>query len=666
MKEIVGEMIRFGTDTIRDLDQSLQLEWLETNGLGGFACSTIVGANTRRYHGLLVGAARPPVGRCVLLSKVEEQLESDAQTVDLATSVYAGDIVHPQGYLNLVEFRLDPWPVMTYELDEVTLEKAVTMRHGYNQTIIAYRLAAATAPCHLSVRPLIAGRDYHHLQRARGNLNTELQSNSASFVIQPYEESSKLFVTYPSGQLWPDGLWYYDYLYYRERDRGLDCTEDLYSPGVIRWTITPGETVYLCASTQPLDSFDPETWIEAERQRRAALVAALPERDEFGRTLARAADQFLVRRKISTSQRHSIIAGYPWFTDWGRDAMIALPGILLATGRFAEAKSVLHSFAETTEHGLLPNSFDDNGNGAGYNTVDAALWMSIAAHRYTAATGDTDFLAGVLYPALTGIIDWYCRGTWFGIHVDDDGLLVAGNEQTQLTWMDADPGSGPVTPRHGQAVEINGLWYNALRIAADFGAKLGQPEAAAEFTARAEQAHESFNRLFWSPELGYLYDCVTDGQSDASLRPNQLIALALPYDLVSRDQAARILRHVADRLLTPYGLRTLALDNPGYQGRYFGDQHARDSAYHQGTVWPWLLGPYISAYVKVHGLGDKTKHHLRQLLQPLREHLNQAGLGSISEIFDGDPPHYPRGCIAQAWSVGELLRCWVEYQLFET
>ena len=658
-------MIRFGTDTICDLDKALQLEWLETNGLGGFASSTIVGVSTRRYHGLLVAATRPPVGRRVLLAKVEEQLESNARTFALATSVYAGAIVHPQGYLNLVEFRLDPWPVMTYQLGDVTLEKAVTMRYGHNQTIIAYHLAAAAAPCRLSVRPLIAGRDYHHLQHAHGQLDAQLHRDATSFTIQPYDESSQLAMTYPKGQLWPDGLWYYDYLYYRERDRGLDCTEDLYSPGVIRWTITPGETVCLCASTEPPDSFDPESWLEAERQRRARLVADLPEQDEFARTLSCAADQFVVRRQVKGQQRHSIIAGYPWFADWGRDAMIALPGILLATHRFDEARSVLQTFAEATEQGLLPNTFDDTGSGAGYNTVDAALWMFIAAHRYIAATGDTEFLADLLYPALAEIIDWHCRGTRFDIRVDDDGLLSAGSEHTQLTWMDADPGTGPVTPRHGKAVEINGLWYNALRIAAEFAQSVGQADAAADFSARAHQVGNSFPRAFWSAELGYLYDCITAGQPDAALRPNQVIVLSLPYNLVSKDQAAQILWHVGEKLLTPYGLRTLAPDNPDYRGQYSGDQHTRDSAYHQGTVWPWLLGPYISAYVKLHGLSDETRQYLRDLLKPLREHLQQAGLGSISEIFDGELPHYPRGCIAQAWSVGELLRCWIEFELSE-
>ena len=302
-------MIQFGSDTISDLDQSLQLEWLETNGLGGFASSTVAGANTRRYHGLLVAATRPPGGRRVLLSRVDEQLETDDRHFDLATNVYVGDVIYPRGYLNLVEFKLDPWPVMTYQLGDVTLVKSVTMRHGHNQTIISWHLAQANAPCSLSVRPLVAGRDYHHLQSASGALNAQVQIDSDSFAIQPYDADSTLTLTYPQGQFWPDGLWYYDYLYHRERDRGLDCTEDLYSPGVIRWTLPPGEIVYLCASTGPLDGCQPEAWLEAEHQRRAQLVAHLPPQDEFGRAQTRAADQFVVRRPQASEEGRTIIAG---------------------------------------------------------------------------------------------------------------------------------------------------------------------------------------------------------------------------------------------------------------------------------------------------------------------------------------------------------------------
>ncbi len=361
------------------------------------------------------------------------------------------------------------------------------MRHGYNQTIISWHLAQANAPCSLSVRPLIAGRDYHHLQSASGALNSRLHADSGSFTIQPYDVDSALTLTYPRGRFWPDGLWYYSYLYHRERDRGLDYTEDLYSPGVIQWTLRPGETVYLCASAEPLDTCRPEAWREAERQRRAQLVAHLPPEDELGRALTRAADQFVVRGPQGGEEGRTIIAGYPWFGDWGRDTMISLPGLLLVAGRFDEAKSVLCAFAETTEEGLVPNTFDKSGSGASYNTVDAALWMFIAAHRYIKATADRQFLGDLLYPTLCEIISWYQRGTRFDIYVDDDGLLSAGNEQTQLTWMDADPGDGPVTPRHGKAVEINALWYNALRIAANFADELGQPEEAARFANCAEQ-----------------------------------------------------------------------------------------------------------------------------------------------------------------------------------
>ena len=657
-------MIQFGPEILHDLDRALQLEWLETNGLGGFASCSVAGASTRRYHGVLVAATRPPGGRRVLLPRLEEQLSCDGATYDLATSVYQGDVIHPHGYLNLVDFRLDPWPVMTYQCGDSTVVKSVMMRHGLNQTLVAYQLAAASAPCRLSVRPLVAGRDYHHLQTARGDLNAEWHGDAQSLVITPYDEQSQLALSFPHGQFWPDGLWYYGYLYQRERERGLDYAEDLYSPGVITWLVTPGTTVYLCAATDLPDSWEPEQWLAAERDRRSALVAYLPATDEIGRTLSLAADQFVVRRWSRDRENWSIIAGYPWFTDWGRDTMVALPGLLLATGRPDEAKSVLQTFAETAQEGLLPNVFDDSGAGAAYNTVDASLWMFVAAYRYLAATRDREFLAAVLYPVLLDIIDWYRRGTRFDIRVGDDDLLSAGNEATQLTWMDADPGTGPVTPRQGQAVEVNALWYNALSVGAELARSLGDARRAADLAASARRTRTSFERAFWCPELGYLYDCVTGGQPDRSLRPNQIIALALPHDLLNREQAQSVLQHVTEKLLTPYGLRTLAPDSPGYRGRYIGDQYSRDRAYHQGTVWPWLLGPYMDAYVKLHGLNDTTRHYLRELTGPLCAHLHEAGLGSVSEIFDGDPPHYPRGCLAQAWSVGELLRCWIEYGLF--
>lgn len=657
-------MIRFGAETTQDLDTALQLEWLETNGTGSFASSTIIGANTRRYHGLLVAATRPPVGRRVLLSKIDDRLRIVGDTFELSTNIYEG-AVHPHGYQHLVEFRLDPWPVMTYQLGSAVLIKSVFMRYCYDAAVISYHLAEADSPCWLLARPLVACRDYHHLQQAQADFDPHLDVQPGQLTMQPYDESSQVVLNYPGGQFWADGLWYYSFHYPQERQRGLDCTEDLYSPGEIAWLINPEETVCLCAARYPPQQVQPQQWAEEERERRRRVVAGLPANDEFGRALTAAADQFVVRRDVAGHPRASIIAGYPWFTDWGRDTMIALPGLLLATGRYEEARLVLSAFAGATDQGLIPNVFTDTGDGAVYNTADATLWLFVAAHRYFQATGDLDFIAKVLMPVFIDIVDWHLKGTRFNIRVDDAGLLSAGDETTQLTWMDVKVGNWVVTPRHGKPVEINALWYNALRILADFAEKLNNPGLAQKYRELAEDTKTRFQQTFWSHQHGYLYDCVRGEYQDAALRPNQVIALALPYPLLPDNQAREVLEKVEEALLTPYGLRTLAPRSAGYAGRYGGDQVARDGAYHQGTVWPWLLGPYISAYFALHGVSAEAKQYVRDLLAPLRQHLGKAGLGSISEIFDGDIPHAPRGCIAQAWSVAEILRCWTEYQLFE-
>jgi len=656
-------MIRFGAEGSQDLDQTLQLEWLETNGTGSFASSTIIGAHTRRYHGLLVAATQPPVGRWVLLSKLDDRLRIAGDTFDLSSNIYAGAI-HPVGHQHLVEFRLDPWPVMTYQVGTAVLIKSIFMRHGQDCTVISYHLAQADSPCWLLARPLVACRDYHHLQQAHADFHPHLEVQPGQFIMQPYDEHSRVVLTYPGGEFWPDGLWYYSFFYRQERERGLDCTEDLYSPGEITWLLHPGETIYVCATRQPLAQVEPQQWADQEHQRRAELVVSLPEGDEFGGALALAADQFIGKREVAGSPLASIIAGYPWFTDWGRDAMIALPGLLVATGRYEEARLALSAFANAVDQGLVPNVFTDMGEGTAYNTVDATLWMFVAAHHYFKATGDLDFIAE-LWPVFVEIIDWHIKGTNFNIKVDDDGLLSAGDENTQLTWMDAKIGDWVVTPRYGKTVEINALWYNALRIMAEFAQQLDKPSLATHYDELAEQTEASFQQTFWNEQQGYLYDCVRGEDKDAAVRPNQVIALALPYPLLSDDQARQVLTRVEEALLTPYGLRTLAPGSMGYVGRYQGDQVARDGAYHQGTVWPWLLGPYISAYLRLHGLSAETRQYVRDLLQALEQHLSEAGLGSISEIFDGDAPHQPRGCIAQAWSVGEILRCWRKYSLFE-
>ncbi len=656
-------MISFGREVCTNLETALQREWLETDGLGGFASSTIVGANTRRYHGLLVAASRPPVGRRVLLSRLEERVRLGADYVSLSVNLFPG-AVHPQGYGYLREFRLDPWPVMTYEHSPLLLEKALFMPHGRPATVVRYTLHAASGPVWLLLRPLFACRDYHHLARADAGFDTTLHRGHDHFILQPWDAGSRVALFHSGGELWPDGLWYYNFLYPREADRGLDSAEDLYSPGEIVFLLSPGQTAHLVVSSDPDLDLDPEQAAEQERARREEVAARAGTRDPVARRLSLAADQFLVRRTVKGHSLCSLIAGYPWFTDWGRDAMIAACGLVGVPGWREQVGPVLRAWAAHLRNGLLPNAFDDSGQGAAYNTVDASLWFVHLVHNLTRETRALE-TAAALYDKVLEVLDAYREGTEYGIGMDEDGLVRAGEPGSQLTWMDAKFGDQVFTPRRGKAVEVNALWYNALRAGQYLAARLDTPDRAEQWGQLADLTRHSFREKFWDPARGWCYDCLGEEGPDPSLRPNQLLAVSLPHTVVTRGQAESLLNAVTEHLLTPYGLRTLAPGEPGYRGRYEGDQYARDSAYHQGTVWPWLLGPYLQAYFWLNGVGEYTRRHARALLQPLVDHLTEAGLGSISEVFDGDPPHRPAGCIAQAWSVCQVLRLWVQYRLGE-
>jgi predicted glycogen debranching enzyme len=454
----------------------------------------------------------------------------------------------------------------------------------------------------------------------------------------------------PGATFVPDGLWYRAFEYERERERGLDFREDLFSPGVLRLELLPGRAIHVLASAGGLlAGVDPERLMAAERRRLRICggggEGALPE-------LRRAADAFVVRRGPAG---RTIIAGYHWFADWGRDSMIALPGLCLATGRADDARAILSEYARHVDRGMIPNRFPDGGGEPEYNSVDAALWLVVAVGRYLEATADAGFVRMRMADPVAAILDGYRAGTRHGIRVNADGLLTQGEEGLQLTWMDARVGQQVVTPRRGQPVEIQALWYNALLIGAEVAREAAEPGRAREWTALAGRARESFLRAFWSEEQGYLADLVADdGQADFSLRPNQLYALGLPHVLLPRDRALRVLDAVKRHLLTPVGLRTLSPEHPAYRGRYAGGPAERDAAYHQGTVWPYLAGAYFDAVTRVHGEAGKAE--AREWLDGFAAHLEEAGLGTVSEVFDGDAPHAPGGAIAQAWSVGEILR----------
>ncbi|MEP7343118.1 MAG: amylo-alpha-1,6-glucosidase [Acidobacteriota bacterium] len=650
-------MIQFNENICGNLDEASQREWLETNGLGGFATSTITGLNTRRYHGLLVAAINPPVGRMVLLSKLEETLVMNGERYNLSANQYPSS-VHPQGYCYLKEFRLDPFPTFVYEVAGVVIEKSVFMVHGENTTVVQYKLqekSREVTDCYLEVHPLVAFRDYHSTAHENGLINDYVEAAEGLATIHPYADLLKLYFAHDANELANTGYWYRNFEYSVERQRGLDFTEDLFNHFALKFDLNKNTSATVIASTQPHTADEANEFRRAEIERRQKLLAGV-KNDELIRTLTLAADQFIVAR----GEQKTVIAGYHWFADWGRDTMIALPGLTLTTGRYDIARSILLEFAKHVDRGMLPNRFLDSGGESEYNTVDATLWYFEAVRALLAHTNDYDFVRTNLYDVLADIINWHERGTRYQIHVDADGLLFAGEPGVQLTWMDAKIGDWVVTPRTGKPVEIQALWYNALCVMEELAGRFGDAANAGRFAAMAEGAKESFNRQFRNEAAGCLYDVVDGEARDDSIRPNQIFAASLHHSMLDEEQARQVVAVVQHDLLTPVGLRSLSPNDPRYVGRYVGDMRQRDGAYHQGPVWAWLIGPFITAYLKANGKTETTRKQVKQWIDGFLPHLCVAGLGQISEILDGDAPNAPRGCIAQAWSVAELLRVAVE------
>jgi predicted glycogen debranching enzyme len=654
-------MIRFDASVCADFTQSRKLEWLETNGLGGFSSSTITGLNTRRYHGLLTAATRPPVGRMVLLSKMEETLLADGRHFDLSANQYPGAI-YPQGQRYLKEFRLDPFPTFVYSFEGIEAEKRVFMVHGENTTVIEYRLRIpASAPrCVLELRPLIAFRDYHSTTHHNDAIERSVHSDAGIASVTPYQGLPTLYFAHNAAEVESTGNWYFNFEYAAELERGLDAYEDLFNPLVLRFPLNDGFTATVIASTVQHAAGEAPSLATSEMQRRKRVIAGAPSADALVQQLTAASDQFIVQR----NQLSSVIAGYHWFADWGRDTMVALPGLTLMTGRPNVAKSILETFAQCADRGMLPNRFPDTGEPPEYNTVDAALWLFEAVRSYLQYTGDRDFVRERIYPQLHDIVNWHVRGTRYGIHVDRDGLLACGEPGVQLTWMDAKASDLAVTPRIGKPVEIQALWYNALCVLRELAREFGDSGAEAALRDRAQQARESFGARFWNAQAGGLYDVVNGEERDASIRPNQILAVSLRHTMLPADRERQIVDLVQRELLTPMGLRSLAPGDQNYKPHYEGGVRERDAAYHQGTVWPWLMGPFISAYVKVHGRSAEAKAQAEAWFRAFDGQLRTAGLGQVSEIADAEPPFTPRGCIAQAWSVAELLRSAVE-DIFE-
>jgi predicted glycogen debranching enzyme len=638
----------------KDFAEAIRREWLETNGIGGWASSTISNVHTRRYHGLLVAATRPPVGRVVLLSKLDETLVREDARIELGTNVYPGS-VHPQGYRYLKAFSKDFFPSFTYEVDGIVLQKTVASIHGENTTVIIYQVIDAPVSFMLELRPFVAGRDYHSLTQANDSIRQESHFSGDIWSYQPYEQLPTFYMLLPGTAFEANPDWFHSFEYLAEKQRGQDFQEDLFTPGVFTTSLKTGDQLGIIVSTENPIGRDAENLITEEKARRKNLFSALPVEDELTQTLTLAADQFVVRRGDDLK---TIIAGYHWFADWGRYTMIALPGLTLVTGRYADAKKILQAFAENIDQGMLPNRFPDAGEKPEYNTVDASLWFFVAAYKYYLYTQDQSFLKEILLPAMAEMLAWHQRGTRYGIHMESDGLLAAGEPGVQLTWMDAKIGDWVVTPRSGKAVEINALWDNALAIYERLLHAVGRKEEAKTYQTRSKKIIKRFVQVFWNPEGGYLFDVVDGERHDGAIRPNQILALSLPFALLGRNRARQVLKIVEDHLLTPVGLRSLSPQDPAYNPTYQGNAYQRDSAYHQGTVWAWLLGPYLTALVRVRGKTGR-KQGLK-LVQAVQNHLSESGIGQISEIFDGDAPHASRGCIAQAWSVAEILRAHIE------
>ena len=691
-----------GREIFTDRQQALEREWLITNGIGGFGGASLSGALTRRYHGLLIAALQPPLGRTVLLSKLDEHIEVSGQFFRLDVNEWTSGPASLSGffYLERAEFR-GTIPTFVYRLPDGFLHKTCWMEYGANTVYVRYEYVAGPEgqPLELGVRPLANCRDYHEDTKGSADRQFKVtpddgEASLSSWTVEAWPGAPRwqLVAFDRPAQYRPEGAeWFWGFHYRQEQYRGLTADEDLYCLGTWATHLTPGQSVTFVGTVEPLEAVArlyPDA-LERELARQQALLVQSGQAqnsdayDRLATRLTLAADQFVVGRPDAArpgqlqADYRTVIAGYPWFSDWGRDTMIALPGLAVVTGRYSEAALILRSFARFVSQGMLPNRFPDPDPNArdgslrpleesDYNTVDASVWYFDAVQKYLDATGDDD-LGRELYPVLADMVRWHVKGTRFGIKVDPlDGLLASGGPGLQLTWMDVKIGDWVVTPRSGKPIEISALWYRACRVMENLAGRYAAPEAS-YYQGLAAKVAANFEKTYWYEAGGYFYDCINpdgqpSGQPDASLRPNQAIALAVAPELVRPELRKAALAVVRDQLLTPYGLRTLNRENPDYKPEYKGGPFERDSAYHQGTVWPWLLGPYALAVLKT-GVGepgpdDDLRSGLEALLAPFLDHIDRACVGQVSEVFEAEPPFRPGGCVAQAWSVAQLLEIW--------
>ncbi len=675
------------TASDKSIDELLTREWLLTNECGSYASSTVVGCNTSGYHGLLVGSLDPPADRIMALANCLETVICndpapsagsgqalsgvEGKTFNLSTFEF-GDKFAPAGFSHIKRFRQDIGVHFDYELAvdlaKIKLIKSVYLLRQTDTVAVVYNFTKIKKPVEFILRPFVGLRDFHTLQKSCAPIRSNWIGEGLR-INYDTPGSCELFLYCPSMNFEKDQQWWYNFVYRSSRERGQDFTEDLWTPGFFKCRIESPTELVLWANLsraaaynkiEQLDIGDITAVREDLHSHQNEVITVANVDDQNLKLLCLAADQFIVKYRKERNYKTTILAGFPWFLDWGRDAFIALPGLLLLTGRFDEAKSVLTTFAQAADNGMIPNRFDDRSGAAHFNSVDASLWFINAAFQYFQSTGDSKTFTQEFLPVIRWIIDSYQKGTRFDIYADADGLITAGNDNTQLTWMDAKCDGVAMTARFGKAVEINALWYNSLCLLAQFYLRRNS-ENAKQYRSMTQIVGASFCQLFWNEAVGYLNDCILPGGfADASLRPNQIFAVSLTFSPpLSLQQQKSIVDVVQKELLTPYGLRTLNIQNPNYKGTYTGPQRQRDEAYHQGTVWPYLMGPFVEAYLKVNKFSRKSKKTAADFIKPLMRHLTEdACLGQVSEIFDGDVPHKPKGCFAQAWSVAELLRAY--------
>jgi len=660
----MGAVIQFGREICGNLEAAESPEWLLTNGIGGYASGTIAGGMTRRYHGLLIAALEPPVGRMHLVAALDEIVRCGGAEFALATHLWASGAVEPKGFQHIEGFRLDGTAaVWTYAPGAARLEKRVWMQQGTNTTYVQYTLLEGSAPIEMELKALVNYRDFHASTHA-GDWRMSVDPVEHGVRVVAFDWAAPFYLKSAEAACEPRHEWYRDCFLAAERERGLDDREDHLFAAIFRAKLSAGESVTIVLTTEESAALDGETARVQHSGHEAKIAAAWNAQSNaisagspaWLQQLVLAADQFIVKRALPDEpDGRSVIAGYHWFEDWGRDTMIALPGLTLATGRPEAAQQILLAFAKYVDGGMLPNKFPDAGNEPEYNSVDAGLWYFEAVRQYFAATRDMQTLQK-LFPVLAGMIDAHVKGTRYQIHADAaDGLLYAGEAGVQLTWMDAKIGDWVVTPRTGKAVEVNAVWINALETMTLFARVL--KISSDGYETLSSKAKEGFHR-FWNAERQCCYDVIDAPGigNDASLRPNQIFAVSLPVSPLPREQQKSVVDICAAQLLTPYGLRSLAPGEAGYHGLYGGGPRERDAAYHQGTVWAWLLGSFALAHHRVYA--DRVA--AMRFLEPVGAAVQRYGLGTLGEIFDGDAPFAPKGCIAQAWSVGEVLRAWVE------